>query len=160
LASIEEKVTKLVQPIINSLGYEIYDLEYVKEGKDYYLRIFIDKEDGITVDDCEKVNNAITDILDEEDYIKEQYYLEISSSGLERRLTKDWHFAKYLGTKVEAKLFKPQDKQKEIIGILKSFDKQQVTIEIENKNIVVERKNIALIKTVYDFNLKKEMEEE
>lgn len=160
MASIEEKVTSLVEPIIKSLGYEIYDLEYVKEGKDYYLRIFIDNEKGITIEDCEKVNNAITDILDEEDYIKEQYYLEISSSGLERKLTKDWHFEKYLGAKVEVKLFKPIDKQKEMIGILKQFNKEEIILENKEEIRKIERKNIALIKTVYDFNIKNEFKEE
>lgn len=92
LANIEEKVEKLLEETINNLGYELYDVEYVKEGKNYFLRIFIDKQDGINIEDCEKVNNEIMDLLDEEDYIKEQYFLEVSSSGLERVLRKDKHF--------------------------------------------------------------------
>ena len=86
--SIESKVEKRLKPIIENLNYELYDVQYVKEGKDYYLRIIIDKDGTIDINDCEIVNNAITDILDEEDYIKEQYYLEVSSPGLERVLRK------------------------------------------------------------------------
>lgn len=156
MANIEEKVSKLVEPIINNLGYTLYDIEYVKEGKDYYLRIFIDSEKGITVDDCEKVNNSITDLLDEKDYIKDQYYLEISSSGLERRLTKDWHFQKYIGSEISIKFFKPIEKKKEIIGILKDFNNEYIIIDVEGNNQEVDRKNIALVKTIYDFNNMKE----
>ena len=153
MSKIEDKVMELVSPVITSLGYEIYDLEYVKEGKDYYLRIFIDKENGISIDDCELVNNSITDLLDEKNYIKEQYYLEISSSGLERRLRKDWHFEKYKGSKVEANLFKAVDKQKNIRGILNGFDEKTVTIQTEENNLVqLDKTNISVIKTIYDFN--------
>ena len=88
MASIEEKVEKLVEPIIEKIGYELYDVEYAKEGKNYFLRIFIDNKKGIDLNDCEKVNDAITDILDEENYIKEQYFLEVSSPGIERVLRK------------------------------------------------------------------------
>lgn len=152
MSKIEDKVMELVSPVITSLGYEIYDLEYVKEGKNYYLRIFIDKEDGISIDDCELVNNSITDLLDEKDYIKEQYYLEISSSGLERRLRKDWHFEKYKGSKVEASLFKGVNKQKTIVGILKEFNEKTLTLEIETNDLLeLDRTNISAIKTVYDF---------
>ena len=91
MASIEEKVEVLLEKKIEELGYELYDVEYAKEGKDYYLRIFIDKPEGITIDDCEKVNDAIKDKLDEEDYIKQQYFLEVSSPGIERILRKDKH---------------------------------------------------------------------
>lgn len=154
MSNIETKVENLLNPIITSLGYQIYDIEYAKEGKDYYLRIFIDKEEGsIDTDDCEKVNNAINDILDEADYIKEQYYLEVSSSGLERKLTRDWHFNKYIGSRVEAKLFKPINKQKVVTGILKDYDTQKIVLELlDDTNIEIDRKNISIIKTLYDFN--------
>lgn len=154
MSNIETKVEALLNPIITSLGYKIYDIEYSKEGKDYYLRVFIDKEEGIiNIDDCEKVNNAINDILDEADYIKEQYYLEVSSSGLERKLTKDWHFCKYIGSKVEVKLFKPINTQKVIIGFLKGYDTDTINLELlDDTNIEIDRKNISIIKTVYDFN--------
>ena len=117
MASIEEKVEKLVKPIIENIGYELYDVEYSKEGKDYFLRIFIDNEKGIDLNDCEKVNNAITEILDKEDYIKEQYFLEVSSPGIERILRKDKHLKQNIGEQVNIKLFKKDENgSKEYIG--------------------------------------------
>ncbi len=110
MASIEEKVEKLVKPIIENLGYELYDVEYAKEGKNYYLRIFIDNEKGIDLNDCEKVNDSITDILDEENYIKEQYFLEVSSPGIERVLRKEEHLKKSIGEEINIKLFKKETK--------------------------------------------------
>lgn len=149
--NIETKVQNLVEPIINNLGYDLYDTLYVKEGKDYYLRIVIDKDSGIDLDDCEKVNNAITDILDEVDYIKEQYFLEVSSPGLERILRKGKHFEDQIGNKISIKLFKSIDNKKEIVGILKSYNKDEIIIEQENKSLNIELKNIAIAKTVFDW---------
>ena len=116
--NIEEKVEQLIEKTINELGYKLYDVEYAKEGKDYFLRIFIDKNEGIDLNDCEKVNDTVNPILDAADYIKEQYFLEISSPGIERTLRKDKHLKQNIGEKVEIKLFKPINKQKNIIGIL------------------------------------------
>lgn len=151
MANIEEKVEKLIESKINNIGYELYDVEYAKEGKDYFLRIFIDKEDGINLEDCEKVNNEITDLLDEADYIKEQYFLEVSSPGIERILRKDKHLQSSIGKEVEVKLFKKDQKNnKQYIGILKNFDSQTLTIETEEE-IIIERKDIAQIKEVYNW---------
>ena len=151
LANIEEKIESLTSKTINDLGYELYDVQYVKEGKDYFLRIYIDSEKGIDLDDCEKVSNAITELLDKEDYIKEQYFLEVSSPGIERILKKDKHLQANIGNLVEVKLFKPIEKQKVIQGILKEFNKETLTIEANDKNIEIERKNSSVIKTVYDW---------
>ena len=151
MASVEEKVESLLTTTINNLGYELYDVEYAKEGKDYFLRIFIDKPEGIDLIDCEKVNNSINDLLDEADYIKEQYFLEVSSPGIERTLRKDKHLQANIGNLVEVKLFKPIDKQKVIQGILKDFNKEALILETNDKNIEIERKNISIIKTVYDW---------
>ena len=135
MANIEEKVENSISKIIENLGYKLYDVQYAKEGKDYFLRIFIEKENGeITLNDCENVNNAITDILDKDDYIKEQYFLEVSSTGVEKMIRKDKHL-------------------KENIGKLKSFDDQTITIEVENEELNIERKNISLIKKYYDWNV-------
>ena len=154
MANIEEKVTLLLEPIITNLNYELYDIEYAKEGKDYYLRIFIDSPKGIDLNDCEKVNDAITDILDEADYIKEQYFLEVSSPGVERILRKDKHLKQNIGKKVSAKLFK-KDKNgnKEYNGVLKSFDKDSITLEIDKAEKNIERKSIAQLKTIFDWDL-------
>lgn len=149
--NIETKVKKLLEPIIVDLGYELYDVIYEKEAKDFYLRVVIDKESGIDLNDCEKVNNAINDILDEADYIKDQYFLEVSSPGVERLLRKDEHFEKQIGNKISLKLFKAIDKQKEFVGILESYNKDELVIKQEDKEINVEVKNIAVAKTVFDW---------
>ncbi len=150
--NIENKVEKLVSPIVEKMGYELYDVEYIKEGREYYLRIYIENQDGISLEDCEKVSNAITDILDKEDYIKEQYFLEVSSTGIEKTLKKDKHYKANIGAKVQIKLFKPVNKIKQYQGILKEFTEDEIIIENEKKeDIQLERKNIAQIKTVYNW---------
>lgn len=152
MAKIEEKIESLIEDKVQELGYSLYDIEYVKEGKDYYLRIYIDNEKGITLDDCELVSNSITDILDEKDYIKEQYFLEVSSPGVERVLKKDKHLKSNIGAKVQVKLFKPYEGKKQYIGILKGFDELYVQIEENSNNLKIERKNIGQIKTIFDWN--------
>ena len=152
MANIEEKVEKLVEPIIEKIGYELYDVEYTKEGKNYFLRIFIDNEKGIDLNDCEKVNDAITDILDEENYIKEQYFLEVSSPGIERVLRKDKHLEQNIGEQINIKLFKKDENgKKEYLGKLKEFDDFKIVIEQDENEIQIERKNISQIKTVYNW---------
>ena len=151
MASIEERVESLLESTINDLGYELYDVEYAKEGKDYFLRIFIDKESGIDLNDCEKVNDAINDLLDKADYIKEQYFLEVSSPGIERILRKDKHLETNIGTLVEIKMFKAIDGQKVIQGTLKEFSKANIVIELEDKDLEISRKDISVIRTVYQW---------
>jgi len=151
LANIEERVESLLKPIIENIGYKLYDVEYAKEAKNYFLRIFIDKDNAsIDLEDCEKVNNAITDILDEADYIKEQYFLEVSSPGVERVIRKDTQLQENIGTNVEVNLFKPINGSKQYQGILKEFNNEEIIIEKDNL-INIPRKNISLIKTVYDW---------
>lgn len=173
MASIEEKVENLIKPKIEELGYTLYDVQYVKEASNYFLRIFIEKENGsIDLNDCEKVNDGINDILDTADYIKEQYFLEVSSTGLEKVLRKEEHLQNNIGNEIEIKLFKPielksedeekslkkknkkkETKVKEIIGILKEFSEQEIIIELENnKTMTIDRKNISIIKTVYHWD--------
>lgn len=151
MASIEEKVENLLKEKIKSIGYELYDVEYSKEGKNYFLRIFIDKPEGIDLTDCEKVNNEIMEDLDKADYIKEQYFLEVSSPGIERILRKEKHLEQNIGKEIFIKLFKKdENSKKEYQGILKSFNEQEIKIEVE-KEITIERKNISQIKTVYNW---------
>ncbi len=158
MSKVEEKVEELVTKTINDLGYDIYDVMYVKEGKDNYLRIFIDNSEGISLEDCEKVNNAITDMLDDANYIKDQYFLEISSPGIERHIRKEKHLQQSIGEDVYVKTFDiiPNLKSKEITGVLKEFDENSILIELdndtENENIVkIDRKNIALMKRIYKW---------
>ena len=151
MASIEERVENLIESTVNNLGYELYDVEYAKEGKDYFLRIFIDKPEGIDLNDCEKVNDGINDLLDQADYIKDQYFLEVSSPGIERTLRKDKHLEANLGSLVEIKLFKPIEKKKVLQGILKDFTNETLLLEINNEDIEISRKDISIIKTVYNW---------
>ena len=148
MAKIEERVEELIKDKIENIGYILYDVEYAKEGPNYYLRIFIDSEKGIDLDDCEKVSNEINEKLDEADYIKEQYYLEVSSPGVERILRKDRHLEQNIGKQVEVKLFKKDEKgNKSYIGELKKFNEETVTID----EVKIERKSIALMKTIYEW---------
>ena len=151
MAKIEERVEELIKDKIENIGYILYDVEYAKEGPNYYLRIFIDSEKGIDLDDSEKVSNEINEKLDEADYIKEQYYLEVSSPGIERKLRKDKHFEQNISKNVEIKLFKKDNNgKKEYTGKLKAFNQEEIIIETD-KEITIERKNIAQIKTIYEW---------
>ena len=151
MTKVEEKVENLVKPIIEDLGYNLFDVIYEKEAKDYYLRILIDNQKGISIDDCEKVSNAINDILDEKDYIKEQFFLEVSSAGLERVLRRNEHLQANIGNEIEVKLFKNIENSKIHQGILKKFDDNDIVIKTAEKELIIERKNIALIKTIYKW---------
>ena len=151
LTNIENKVKGIIESTIINLGYSLYDVAYVKEGKDYFLRIYIDNPKGIDLEDCEKVSNSITDMLDKEDPVKEQYFLEVSSPGIERILRSDEHLKNNIGAEVQIKLFKPIDGKKEYVGELKKFDENILKIELEKNVLEIDRKNIALIKTVYDW---------
>ena len=152
MSKVEEKVESLIKKNVEDLGYELYDIEYSKEGKDYYLNIYIDSKKGIDLNDCEKVNNEINPLIDSADFIKDSYFLVVSSPGVERVLRKDKHLEDNIGTEVNVKLFKKDDLgKKEHIGILKSFDKDKITLEVEENEIEIERKNIAQIKTVYNW---------
>ena len=149
MAKIEENVEALVKDKIESLGYELYDVLFFKEGPNKILRIVIDNENGISLDDCEKVNNEVKDLIDEADLIKEQYYLEISSPGIERLLRKDWQLEKFKGELVEVKLFKKDENgNKNYIGELGETTEKELQIKADEL-IKIDRKNIAQVKTVY-----------
>ena len=151
MANIEEKVEMLIKPKVENIGYELYDVLYLKEGKNYILRIVIDNENGISLEDCEKVNNEITDILDEADYIKEQYYLEVSSPGIERILRKKWQLEKYINSKVQVNLFKKDENGfKEYVGFLKQVEEDFLIINQEDVEYTVQRKDVSQVKTIYE----------
>lgn len=163
MTKIEKAIKEAIEPIINGLNYKLYDVIYEKEAGENYLRIFIDNDSTISINDCEIVNNAITDLLDEKDFIKNQYVLEVSSPGLERRIRNDEQLNSCIGEKVDAKLFKKIQyvnkniadntiNTKEVIGRLKSFDDKNVYILINDKDVVqVEKENIAKMNTVFDL---------
>ena len=151
MAKIEEKVEGVLQKPIEDLGYQLYDVEYSKEGKDYYLRVYIDKEEGIDLNDCGKVSNAINGLLDELDYLKEGYFLEVSSPGIERTLRKDKHFQEAIGEQVIVKLFKPVEEKRGWIGLLTQCDTNKIVLEIENHNLEIDRNNVAIVKIKCDW---------
>ena len=153
MASIEERVEALVTKPIENLGYQLYDVQYAKEGKDYFLRIFIENPKGqISLEDCEKVNNEIEELLDTADYIKEQYFLEVSSTGVEKIIRKEKHFQENIEEYISVKLFKPVNNSKEFVGILKKFDDGTIYIDVNGEIIELERKNISLIKKYNDWH--------
>ena len=149
--AVENRTEELLAPIAEENGVEIYDVEYLKEGSDWYLRAYIDKPEGVNIQDCENVSRSLSDKLDEVDFIDDAYILEVSSPGLGRTLKKDKHLEKSLGEEVELRLYKPRDKQKEFTGILKSFDADSVIIETEEEEKVFARSEIALIRLAFDF---------
>ena len=148
----EQRTEEILAPIIGEHEFELVDVEYVKEGGTWYLRAYIDKPGGITIDDCETVSRRLSDILDEKDYIEDAYILEVSSPGLGRPLKKDKDFERSLGEEVEIRLYKPREKQKEFAGLLKAYDRETVTIETEDGGEeVFTRAEIALIRLAFDF---------
>ena len=148
----EQKTEELLLPIVEQHGFELVDVEYVKEGGNWYLRAYIDKPGGITVDDCEVVSRTFSDILDEKDYIDEAYIFEVSSPGLGRPLKKEKDFARSIGEEVEIRTYRAIDRQKEFIGILVEYDKDTVTIEYEDETTqVFDRNDIALIRLALHF---------
>lgn len=149
MAKVEENIESLVKDKIQKIGYELYDVLYIKEGPNRILRIVIDSEQGISLDDCEKVNDEIKDLIDEADYIKEQYYLEISSPGIERLLRKDWQLKKFKGELVEVKLFKKDSNgNKNYIGNLDEVTDGILKLDVDGI-VDIDRKNISQVKTVY-----------
>lgn len=147
----EARTEALLSPIAQANGVEIYDVEYVKEGADWYLRAYIDKPEGVNIIDCENVSRALSEALDKEDFIPDAYILEVSSPGLGRTLKKDKHLLKSIGEEVEIKLFKPVDKCKEFAGVLTGFDEKQITILEGEISRTFERSEIALIRLALDF---------
>lgn len=147
----EARTEALLQPIVDKVGVSVYDVEYVKEGNDWYLRVYIDKPEGVNINDCVDVNHMLSDKLDEEDFIEESYTLEVSSPGLGRTLKKDRHLQYSIGEEVEVKTFKAIDKVKEFTGILKHFDAERLTIEGENGEQTFQRSDIAVIRLTLDF---------
>ena len=148
----EQKAEALVLPIVEEQGFELVDVEYVKEGSNWYLRAYIDKEGGITVDDCELVSRAFSDKLDQEDFIEDPYILEVSSPGLGRPLKKEKDYIRSMGKRLELRTFRTINKQKEFYGILTAYDEDTVTIEPEEgQPMTFQKKDLALIRLAFDF---------
>lgn len=146
MSKIEEKVAELAQPIADRFGVSVYDVEYKKEGSDWFLRVFLYKDEGISIEDCENVSRELSDELDREDFISTSYYLEVSSPGLNRPLKADWHFEKAIGEPVLVNLYKALDGKKKIEGILKGYDGVTVTLDIEGEVLNIEKEKIVTVK--------------
>ena len=148
----EQKTEELIMPLIEQHQFELVDVEYVKEGGNWYLRAYIDKPGGITVDDCELVSRALSDLLDEHDFIEDAYILEVSSPGLGRPLKKDKDFARSIGEEVDVKTFRAIQHQKDFTGILKAYDKEKIVLELKGgEEMTFARADIALVRLAFDF---------
>ncbi len=148
----EQRTEELLKPIIEEYRFELVDVEYVKEGSEWYLRAYIDKEGGITVDDCELVSRRMSDLLDEEDYVEGSYIFEVSSPGLGRPLKKEKDYIRSMGKEVEIRTYRAINKEKEFYGILKSYDDNNVTIEMDDKTeMTFAKSEIALIRLAFNF---------
>ena len=150
--NVAATVSELISPVADELGYMLWDVEFVKEGARHILRVTIDSENGINIDDCEKMHRAIDPVLDEADPIETAYYLEVSSPGIERELRTDAHIAACIGEDVELKLYAPIDGAKSFTGRLLGFEDGKLTVEIGGQEKSFERKEVAKIKTVFDFD--------
>lgn len=148
----EKKAEAMLMPIIEANQFELVDVEYVKEGSNWYLRAYVDKEGGITVDDCEIVSRAFSDLLDKDDFIEDAYILEISSPGLGRPLKKEKDYIRSMGKELEIRTFKSINRQKEFYGILTAYDENTVTIEMEDGELMTfQKSDLALIRLAFDF---------
>lgn len=148
--SVSQRIEDDFRPIVAELGYELVYVEYVKEGQDWFLRFFIDKPEGIDINDCEKVSRHVELILDEKEYVKVQYILEVSSLGLERPLRNDGDFLNSIGENIEISLYKPINKKKKYIGILKSFG-EEIVLNVDDKEIAFEKANVSKANVLLDF---------
>lgn len=151
-AIYETKTESLITPILERMSFELVDVEYVKEGGTYYLRTYIDKEGGITVNDCEAVAREMNELLDQEDFIPDSYVFEVSSPGLGRPLKKEKDYIRNMNKEVEIRTYRTINKSKEFYGILKAYDKESVTVEAEDgAEMVFEKTDIALIRQAVHF---------
>jgi len=149
--SIAETVRSLLEPVIDEIGYDVWDVEYVKEGASFYLRITIDSEKGIDIDDCEKVHRIIDPLIDEADPIEDSYYLQVSSPGIERTLSREEHLDYGIGKKIDIKLFNAINKKKMLRGTLLRYDAEKLYISENDAELSLERKNVSKINIHFDF---------
>lgn len=151
LAKIDEALEKLALDVCERHGVYIYNTEYKKEGSEYYLRLYIDKDGGVTIEDCENVSREISPLLDDLTFIKEAYIFEVSSPGIDRALTRDWHFEKVMGEEIDVKLFAPIDGSREISGVLTGYNEGIITIDVNGKEITIEKGKAASVRLAFKF---------
>ena len=148
---VTDQVTAFAQPVVESCGCSLWDVEYVREGSERYLRVYIDKPGGIDIDDCERVHRALDPILDEKDPIAESYHFEVCSAGLERALKRPSDFAQFMGSAVLVKLYRPRNGLKEIPGILRDYEDGKVTVEAGKETITFTKSEVALVRLRVEF---------
>ena len=146
MAKVSDTVAALALPVVEEAGCTLWDVEYVKEAGAWFLRVYIDKEGGVSIDDCEAVSRPLSDLLDEADPIEGSYTFEVSSAGTDRALKKRPHFAKYLGAEVEVKLYRPREGRKELVGTLKDYRDGDVVLETGGGETILTRQEIALVR--------------
>lgn len=146
MAKVTDTVAALALPVVENAGCALWDVEYVKEAGSWFLRVYIDKEGGVSIDDCEAVSRPLSDLLDEADPIEDSYTFEVSSAGADRALKKPEHFAHFLGEEVEVRLYRPREGRKEFVGLLKGFEGGTVTLDIGGQETVFTKQEIALVR--------------
>ena len=148
---VTDMVAQFAQPVVESCGCSLWDVEYVREGAERFLRLYIDKEGGVDIDDCEKIHRAIDPILDEKDPISESYHFEVCSAGLERPLKRPGDFEKFMGSAILVKLYRPKNGRKEIPGVLAGYEDGKVTVQAGKETIVFEKSEVALVRLRVEF---------
>ena len=148
---VTELVAEFARPIVEAHGCELWDVEYVREGSDYFLRLYLDKEGGVNIDDCEAVSRAVDSILDEKDPIPGSYHFEVCSAGLERVLKRPSDFQRFLGSPITVKLYRPRNGLKEIPCVLKAYDQGKLTVEAGKETITFEKSEVAQVRLRVEF---------
>jgi ribosome maturation factor RimP len=148
---VSDLVAEFATPVVEQLGCKIWDVEYVREGAERYLRVYIDKDGGVDIDDCEKIHRAIDPILDEKDPITESYHFEVSSAGLERALKRPGDFEQFMGSAVLVKLYRPRNGLKEIPGFLRGYEDGKITVEAGKETITFQKSEVALVRLRVEF---------
>ena len=148
---ITEKVTQMALPVVEAHGCQLWDVEYVREGSEYFLRLYLDKDGGVDINDCEAISRAMDPILDEEDPIPESYHFEVCSAGLERPLKRPTDFERFMGEPIMVKLYRPRNGLKEIPGILRGYENGCVTVEAGKETITFQKSEVALVRLRVEF---------
>ena len=148
---VTDLVTSFAQPIVESFSCRLWDVEYVREGSERFLRLYIDKDGGVDIEDCEKIHRAVDPVLDEKDPIAESYHFEVCSAGLERALKRPGDFEQFMGSPITVKLYRPRNGLKELPGILRGYEEGRLTLEAGKETIVFEKSEVALVRLRVEF---------
>lgn len=148
---VTDVVTEIAKPIVEARGLELWDVEYVREGSEYFLRLYLDKEGGVDIDDCEAISRAMDPILDEKDPVPGSYHFEVCSAGLERALKRPGDFERFMGSPITVKLYRPYNGLKELPCVLRGYDSGKLTVESGKETITFEKSQVALVRLRVEF---------